>query len=272
NTTPHALAAPLLAVGVDDVVVEHSFLGDFGSLTVGARFEDCGRVRLDHVTGAAPVTTIEADANCGRVEHRGLGGSIVNLDSDAAQTVDLDSLVTPDQLPAAPVWELVEERVLAEDANHLDFTGLDEFAEVEIRWSARCAQTASSQVPLLARFNGDSGQNYSFAQSGRIVNTNLLSNTTAQNAGYLGYVAASQTNADRWSTGTIWLRCDQPAGSRKVAHGTCVFGQSTGDNIGQADIGLEWANTTDPIETLRLFCSADLVAGSRFTVLGRRVG
>ena len=30
------------------------------------------------------------------------------------------------------------------------------------------------------------------------------------------------------------------------------------------------ANTTDPIETLRLFCSADLVAGSWFTVLGRR--
>src|SRR5690606_1294237 len=106
NTTPHALAAPLLAVGVDDVVVEHSFLGDFGSLAVGARFEDCGRVRLDHVTGAAPVTTIEADDNCGRVKHRGLGGSIVNLDSDAAQTVDLDSLVTHDQLPAAPVWEL----------------------------------------------------------------------------------------------------------------------------------------------------------------------
>ena len=54
------------------------------------------------------------------------------------------------------------------------------------------------------------------------------------------------------------------------ALGDDPLGQSTGDNIGQADIGLEWANTTDPIETLRLFCSADLVAGSRFTVLGRR--
>jgi hypothetical protein len=92
NNTGFRKAAPLLVRGVDDVRVMTTFVGDYGSHPVAMRFENCDHVLVDGATGAAPATTIQADAGCGILVHRGLRGSLATIDSAAARTVDLEAL------------------------------------------------------------------------------------------------------------------------------------------------------------------------------------
>jgi hypothetical protein len=107
NTTGRRKAAPLLVRAVDDVKVVSSFFGDYGSHPVAMRFEGCDHVLVDGATGAAPVTTVQADAGCNTLVHRSLRGSLSIVDSAAQRTVDLEQLygggAPPAQAATAPV-------------------------------------------------------------------------------------------------------------------------------------------------------------------------
>lgn len=93
-TGPYALAAPLLAKGVDDVRVTDCFFGDFGANTVAMRFEDCASIVVDVARAAEPATTLEADEECGTLVYRNLRGSLTIVDSLAEHTIDLDDIFT----------------------------------------------------------------------------------------------------------------------------------------------------------------------------------
>ncbi len=172
--------------------------------------------------------------------------------------------------PAGAVWEVVHDTTLGSDQSTVSFADLSAFDEIEVRWVARASGTSNERSNLWIQFNSDTGFNYGYTQVGRIQNSPHTTQVTGNPSGSLGLIPASITNTNRMGTGkaSFW---PGPAGSHKTVDATSGMPASNSVNINIIHCVTAWANTSAAISSMLLFAEyGNLVAGSRFTVLGRR--
>jgi hypothetical protein len=277
NCRGYAPATTIEADSACGTLVTRSLRGTLTTVTSAAAVTDSQPFALAGLTGGGTPYT---DDDVRSVLTTALGwDSGTNLIADnripasIARDTEITSSITahdadPAAHPGLGMWQLVAEATPSGIAT-VTFSDLLEWEEIQIRYQGRTVNTGGSQSNLLLRFNGDTGANYNGTQSGRIVATTTNSNQTAQTGIFVGYLASEQTNANRWGTGTVnFLK--QPATSRKMASYETTVGQSTGENMGNVSGGIEWTNTTDAITSITLYAVTNFVAGTRFTVLGRK--
>lgn len=254
-------AAGRTALGLGTAATAAS--GDFATSAQGGKADTALQPTIvdadsDLIVGTAADTVGRLAVGASRIVGRKASGSIAALTAAEARTI-------------LGVEQTISDTTVGSGgAASIEITGLASYLTIEVHWYARSSDAVNNAVPMLARFNSDSGSNYNRSIYNRALNATNSANTTGQTSGLVALMPGSQTNTNRVASGVITLFCQQPAAARKVIYGQFTGGQSTSDNTGVGYYATEWTNTADALSTLTLLPnSGSFVEGSRFIVRGR---
>ena len=176
--------------------------------------------------------------------------------------------------PPPPAFDLLETQVLSASTGSVTFSSLNTFAadytHLQIRYLARSTRGDVDSV-FRMRFNGDTGANY----NAHFIGANgsaLLSedNTGASSSGiWMGYsVSGANATANFFAGGIIDIT--DPFNPNKNTITRTFIGQPNPSYMRMALHSGLWRNTT-PITSVSLVdVFGNVVAGSRFSLYGRR--
>lgn len=184
-----------------------------------------------------------------------------------ATQVNAGQIITAADLNALDAQRQIETITLDSNTATITFTNIpQELLHLHVVLAVRHTDTGNYRN-LLARFNGDTGQNYHYLRWGWMGD----GNTPVNYNGTISFMSVGWIGWDEWSLVNVSIPCYSVSGRVKLAAGwglaTGPIGSTSADGaVHQA--GGKW-DGTNPVTEIEFSSSGDFVSGSVATLYGR---
>lgn len=181
-----------------------------------------GRTGIYEVDLAISVTNREGNTAMPTILSPDLGNFGFNLGQVREPSIS-------DAEPEQPSGIIVPETVLTTSASSITITGIDH-RSVQISIWTRSTTSGSSMIGMLGQFNGDSGSNYEYVQTGASNSSNTYTNRNevSNSATAVKFGLVPSSSADRFAMVTIKTVWVPGLGPTVYTDAECVSGASTG--------------------------------------------
>jgi len=173
----------------------------------------------------------------------------------------------------AGAFDLLETQILTSSASSVTFTGLGAYSgykHLQIRYTARTDQAASGTSFMIARFNGDSGSNYSYhylAEENGVISAASTSKTYSR----VGRLARANNTTGSFASGVYEILDYTSTSKNKTSRSLSgnVTGQAAPFGPQVSFTSSAWYSTS-AITSLVLtdIAAANFITGTRFSLYG----